>query len=61
MAEARLANMAFTREELLAIKLAFKATELLAGSAGLTAATRAALNKSEDQLSGRFGDNEGSR
>jgi predicted DNA-binding transcriptional regulator YafY len=58
MAEARLANMAFMREELLAIKLAFKTTELLAGSAGLTPAMRAALNKIEDQLSCRFGDSE---
>jgi predicted DNA-binding transcriptional regulator YafY len=61
MPEARLANMAFTREELLAIKLAFKTTELLAGSSGLTPATRAALNKIEDQLSCRFGDDDRSR
>jgi|GEM_PF-1901196 predicted DNA-binding transcriptional regulator YafY len=61
LAEARLANMAFTREELLAVKLAFKTTELLAGSAGLTPAMRAALNKIEDQLSCRFGDSEARR
>jgi predicted DNA-binding transcriptional regulator YafY len=54
--EGRAADMAFTRKELLAIKLVFKTMELVGGTSFFTPAMRAALGKIENRISRLFGD-----
>jgi predicted DNA-binding transcriptional regulator YafY len=53
--EARLANMAFTRDELLSLKRALEAAGLPLCPYHFPGGLQAALNKINDQLSGRFG------
>ncbi len=56
MREGRAGDIAFTRRDLLAIKLVFKTMELVGGAYFFTPAMRAALGKIENRISRFFDD-----